>query len=88
MILNIEMPNVEYELMPEILAYKLAETSTSEQADFLFEFIGDLTDTQLNSLANALTKYRAYGESVLIFFEGMTEKIRAEMIAKYKEDYR
>ena len=88
MILNIEVPNYEFELMPEILAYKLTETNTSEQADFLFEFIGDLTDTQLNSLANELTKYRAYGEEVLSFFEDMSGRIRNEMNIKYKGDYR
>ena len=87
MILNIEVPNMDYEVMPEILAYKLYEENATEQARFFDEFINDISSEDRASLAAALSRNFYSGKAAREFFEDLANRIRAEMIIAYGGDF-
>lgn len=84
MILEVEVPRVNYELMPEILASRLSDCEAGEQSDFLFEFANDLTPNQMKALASDMCRYYNYGKSMVQFFKDMTEMLQEEMLVRYK----
>lgn len=84
MILEVEVPRVDCELMPEILASKLSDCEAGEQSDFLFEFANDLTTDQMKALASEMCRHYNYSKSMVQFFKDMTEMLQEEMLVKYK----